>query len=578
LRGISGSSIFPKLVLVFVAVTLPLFALSLVLNELAKQEVRSQISEAMKARLHYEVVALEQELERILNAQQRVVNDADLLDLTSQVHIMTNYRKTETINRLALKITDLKESSGLIAKIGIYLPELRRVISTWGLESDESAIAQAEAIAEAYQAGAYPITEWNGKLFLHLSSPGQADFRENPPSFVHQIELSVEALKARMSRIADNGSSAIYAEGWTIVSDGREEAAAEIGAAWLPGSSETEAIKTVKADGAGYLAFYEKSSLLDAVLAVYIPEDVVFGKLESYRNWFWLLVGCSLVMIVLFSYGIFQLIQRPLSLLVRQFRSVEEGNFDVAVKLRNPHRKDEFGYLFRRFGKTASRLKQLIDESYVQKIRLQQSELKQLQAQIAPHFLYNSFFTLNQLIKSYDIDKAEQVSKNLGAYFQYVTRNGEEEVPLSSEADHVRAYMEIQAVRFSNRISVRMGEPSAESGRMPVPRLILQPIVENVYLHGFRDVLGEGALGVSFLEQDGLLRIEVRDNGKGLTPGELDELDKRLEAPADEGEATGIVNVHRRLRLRYGPSGGVAVRAAEPTGLIVTLTIPTERG
>ncbi|QTH43769.1 histidine kinase [Cohnella sp. LGH] len=575
MRAISGSSIFPKLVLIFIAVTLPLFALSLVLNELAKQEVRSQISDAMRARLHYEVVALEQELERILSAQQKAVNDADLLDLTGQLHIMTNYRKTETINRVSIKITDLKESSGLIAKIGVYLPELNRVISTWGVEADDAAIAQVEAIAAAYQAGAYPVTEWNGRLFLHLSSPGKADFHNQPPAFVHQIELSVDALKARMSRIADKGSSALYGEGWTIVSDGREAVAAGIGAAWLPGASENEAIQSVNADGTPYLAFYEKSPLLESVLAVYIPEDVVFGKLKSYRNWFWLLVVCSLVMIVVFSYGIFQLIQRPLSLLVRQFRNVEEGNFNTALKL-NRDRKDEFGYLFQRFGKTVQRLKQLIDELYVQKIRSQQSELKQLQAQIAPHFLYNSFFTLNQLIKSYDIDKAEQVSKNLGAYFQYVTRNGEGEVPLGSEADHVRAYMEIQGMRFSNRIEVKMEELSDKLRAIAVPRLILQPIVENVYHHGLRDIIGEGRLSVSFLERDGLLRIEVRDNGKGLPPGELEELRRRLDATADEGETTGIVNVHRRLRLRYGPSGGVSVQSAEPSGLLVTLTIPIE--
>jgi len=573
-RIVPVGSIFPKLVLTFVAVVLPLFSLSLALNELAKKEVRTQISDAMKARLHYEVLGLEQELERILNSQQKAINDGDLLDLVGQVNIMTNYRKTETINRVSQKLTDLKDSSGLIAKAGVYLPGLGRVFTTWGVESGDEAIKEVEAITEASYSGGYPITEWDNRLFLTLSVPGKADFRREPPSFVHWVELSDSALKTRMSRISEGGGSILYGERWSLVGDDEASRAEEIRSSWAASEGETDAMFTLTAGGTKYLVFYEKSALLESTMAVYIPEDVVLGKLKSYRLWFWLLVGCSMVILVVFCYGLYQLIQRPLSLLVRQFRNVEEGNFNVSVKL---DRKDEFGYLFVRFGRTVNRLKQLIDELYVQKIRSQQSELKQLQSQITPHFLYNSFFILNQLIKSYDIEKAEKVSRNLGAYFQYITRNGAEEVPLESEVEHVRSYMEIQNIRFSNRIEVSMDELPEAFRKLSVPRLILQPIIENAYQHGLGDVMGDGSLRIRYRGGDGLLRIEVSDNGKGLSAREVDEWQNRLRAASDEGESTGMVNVHRRLRLKYGTRGGLELRPAEPRGLIVILSIPTER-
>lgn len=568
---VPSGSIFPKLVLTFIAVMIPLSTLSLVLNELAKQEVKSQISDTMKARLHYEILSLEQEIERIMNSQQKAINDNDILDLTSKINIMSNYQRTETINRVSVKLMDLKDSSGLISKVSIYFPSIRRIVSTWGIQSDAGAIADVEAIAEAVNTSGFPITKWNNRLFIHLSSSGGTDFRNNPPDFVHQIELSVDNLKIRMNQISEGGGSSLYGEQWHIVNDDRNELAMAIQSAWGVLATESSAIKTVNVDGKRYLALYEKSSSMDLVLSVYIPEDILLGKLKSYRIWFWMLVGCSLIMILIFSYGIFLLIQRPLSLLVRQFRNVEEGNFNVAVKL---NRKDEFGYLFIRFGRTVSRLKQLIDELYVQKIRLQQSELKQLQAQITPHFLYNSFFILNQLIKSYDIEKAEQVSKNLGAYFQYITRNGTEEVPLESEVNHVCSYMEIQNIRFSNRINVSIDPLPEEYRNLMVPRLILQPIIENAYQHGLQDIVSGGSLYVGFHCQADRLTIEVRDNGQSISSSHLTHLVRRLHETTVEGESTGMVNVHRRLQLKYGSFSGIELHAGEIRGLTVYLHIP----
>ncbi|WP_217594158.1 histidine kinase [Cohnella sp. GbtcB17] len=570
-RFIRSSSIFPKLVLTFIAVITPLFTLSLIFNELAKQEVKTQVSEVMKARIHYEMKGLEQEFERMSTTQQQMINDRDLLEISGQTNIMSDYQRTETINRIVEKLKIMKDSSGLIGEVGVYIPAIQRVISTRAVEQDAAAIKEKKEIAEAIYEGGYPLTIWKDRMFITLSFPHTSSFQTSPPLFVHQIEISIAGLSRRLGQISEEGGASLFVGRWKIDTDKDTPLADRIQAAWeSPAEAGVASSRTVPIDGVTYMAFYEKSQQLDLALTTYIPENVLLGKFETYRMWFWLLIACSLIVILAFSYGLYLLIQRPLSQLVRQFRSVEDGHFHTTVKR---ERNDEFGYLFNRFDRTVKRLKQLIDELYVQKIRLQQSELKQLQAQISPHFLYNSFFTLHQLIKSYDNDKAELVARNLGEYFQYITRSGMDEVPLESEVNHVRAYMEIQNLRFSNRIEIQMDPLPDGFKQICVPRLILQPIIENAYHYGVGNAVSDGQLHVRFTSEAERIAIKVEDNGPGMDAASLQNIQTRL-AGHGEGEYTGMLNVHRRLQLKFGPSAGIELFPTAPHGLTVVIHIP----
>lgn len=127
------------------------------------------------------------------------------------------------------------------------------------------------------------------------------------------------------------------------------------------------------------------------------------------------------------------------------------------------------------------RLSRLIEEVYVQKNLTQKAQLKQLQAQINPHFLYNSFFTLSRRIKRQDYDNAEEFARHLGNYFKYLTRDGSDFIALRQEVEHAKSYATIQQARFSSRVRVCFEQlPDSCSGLM-VPRLILQPLLENSF-------------------------------------------------------------------------------------------------
>ncbi|PIB49060.1 hypothetical protein AOA60_29080, partial [Pseudomonas sp. 2822-17] len=120
----------------------------------------------------------------------------------------------------------------------------------------------------------------------------------------------------------------------------------------------------------------------------------------------------------------------------------EKGGLDQPIE---HSKKDEFGFLYDRYNKMMRRLKVLIDQDYKQKMMMQKAELKQLQSQINPHFLYNSFFILNSLAKIEDTERIELFTNMLGEYFRFITKNGESEVPLVDEIKHARTYTEIQS-------------------------------------------------------------------------------------------------------------------------------------
>jgi two-component system sensor histidine kinase YesM len=552
---------------------MPLFSLSLAINELGKQEVKSQISNSITMNIHYYFKTLEKEMERIIRMQKQFINDENLLQLSNSLSIMSDYQRVKAINDLKNKITDLKDSSVYIKDINVSVSSLDATISTSIQEDTPSMKKEAGEIAKATYTNGIPITFWQNRLYLNLTYPLMK--QDKPPLFIQNIELSVEALTTALNTFPQEGGAILFNENWVIANNKYPQPLAEIRQKLAQSMEQSDAFtKQVSIGKDNYMVVYEKSTFLQAALLFYFPENVIVGQLKTYGIWFWLLVISSFFIVILFSYGIYLLIHRPLQTLIRRFRSVEAGNFNAVLA---SARGDEFGYIFNRFERTVLNLKTLIDELYVQKIRLQQSELKQLQMQITPHFLYNSFFILHRLIKQDENETAELVSKNLGDYFHYITRNGLEEVHCEHEVNHVRSYVEIQTIRFSNRIIVEF-DPLPESFRtVMLPRLILQPLVENAYEHGLGDIVTEGKLRIRFQEDADRLYFSVEDSGAGLTEAQMAEMRERLCSGGEVVETTGLINIHRRLQLKYGEGGGLEIKHSDLGGLLVQIYIPNDK-
>ncbi|VTR43115.1 Inner membrane protein ypdA [Actinobacillus pleuropneumoniae] len=327
-----------------------------------------------------------------------------------------------------------------------------------------------------------------------------------------------------------------------------------------------------------YLIDKAYSDKLKLSVFSYLPNEVVKRPLSKFYVWAWLFAGTTLLAIAIYAVSTYKLVHKPLLLLVQSFRKMEDGMFNIRIR---HGQRDEFGYLYDRFNHMLIKLQHLIDQDFRHKLMMQRAELKQLQSQINPHFLYNSFFILSSLAKTGDVTQIELFTNMLGEYFRFITRNDADNVPLLEETRHSRIYTEIQKLRFSRRIRVEFGELPMEMETLKVPRLIIQPIIENAYEHSLEKMQDDGLLRVAFHLDDDEASIVIEENGNGLTNNEIEALNRRLERTSESAESlevTGLINIHRRIALTYGESSGLVLSRSPLNGLRVQIRIRLTEG
>ena len=170
------------------------------------------------------------------------------------------------------------------------------------------------------------------------------------------------------------------------------------------------------------------------------------------------------------------------------------------------------------------------------------------------------------------MDFVEKFTGQLGKYFQFIVKNDRDEIALSEEVSYAGLYADIQMTRFSNRITIQVEEVPEQFRDRQVPRLILQPLIENALAYGLERKKADGKLRVSFEAREETLLIYVEDNGGGIPEEMLRELEKKLSVKTEEAGMSGLSNIHRRLANRYGGKSGLKLEAL-PEGLRVILTI-----
>jgi len=241
---------------------------------------------------------------------------------------------------------------------------------------------------------------------------------------------------------------------------------------------------------------------------------------------------------------------------------------------------EELSELAQQINVTANRLETLIERSRVEQENLAKSELRLLQAQINPHFLYN---TLDAIIWQAQSGKSEEVihlTRSLSDFFRISLSSGADWIPLSGEVRHVSGYLSIQKTRYRDILNYEIDIPEALQGGYIV-KLLLQPLVENALYHGIKGKRGGGVIRVSAVPDGGRVRFTVSDTGKGMTPEELARVVAvmRSDAPAlsgvapAEGSSFGLRNVDARIRLFYRQKTGLEIESG-PGGTTVSFCVP----
>jgi len=569
------TSIYTKLVVAFLLVITPLYGLSLLMNIWGQKIVTEDVSETMSSKVHFYLGTLDDEFSRILRIQKGYVTDKDLVELSLISEHMSDYERVDAINRVYKKMQLIAYSSNYIVNANASIFSINKTISS---VQTTSAINH-EKLDALKEENYLSISVWDDRLFISTFYPTAfPSMPGNEPSFILDIEISKRMIENVLAtfKIEDYGNTMLYHDDGKFVLYGSKEnpklnASIQNFIQKKLDKGILKGLETIKIGEQNYIVSFEKSTSTNSTLIMYLPEQKILRELRNYNRWFWILAGISIIIIGLFSYWIYRLIHQPLKKLVEAFRAVEAGNLTVNI---NNNRNDEFTYLYKQFNSMTYRLNHLITEVYEQKFRAQRAELKHLQSQVNPHFLYNSFFILNRMVKKQDYNNLLPFSKSLGEYFKYINRDGRDDVSLKLEVNYAKAYVAIQSFRFSNRIHVNFENLPEQCEELLVPRLILQPIIENAYEHGLEDKVSNGEIHITFEVLESFLIIKVADNGRGLESNECWQLQNLLTEKEEALENTGLINIHHRLRLKFGDCSRVTVQNSQSGGLVVQLFIP----
>lgn len=570
-------NIYLRLVFTFLFIVAPLYAVSAQMNRVGEKSVKEEISGSMLAKVHFYMASLDLDFGKMIRLGREYITDDDIGKLSVAASVMPDFEKTKAMLRLQKQMLLLKASSSYIANASIHISRLDRTISS-NNGVDATPKEEFQALSASKQRGYSLLIAWNGRLFISLPYP-EYILSEEKPSYLVDIEINQKEIAKALGDMIDNtqGGALLIDDRnqWSISSLHRPETETAL-REWVSGqirSGAPKGVETIRIGAKNYFIGYEHSASMGAVLLTYLPQDSVLGPLSTYRNWFRFFSVLSIFIIAYFSYVIYRLIHRPLRTLVRAFRSVEHGNFNHVVSSRF---KDEFSYLYIQFNAKIDHIRVLIHEVYEQKYRAKVSEFRQLQSQINPHFLYNSFYTLSRIAKNEDYEGVTTFAQYLGQYFQFVTRDGAGEVTLEAEWMFAKTYIDIQAFRFSNRITVRVDDLPSAYKKREVPRLILQPLIENAYNHGLANKKKNGEIAITFEASGNQLVIVVEDNGEELTDERLKDMQSKLASEKTPLETTGLVNVHRRIQIQFGEHFGLRLSRGCLGGLRVEMIIPLE--
>ncbi|TJY44088.1 sensor histidine kinase [Cohnella pontilimi] len=314
------------------------------------------------------------------------------------------------------------------------------------------------------------------------------------------------------------------------------------------------------------LVSYVKSRQLGWYLVDYVPEQRILSPIAKTSNLFYGSIALLLAMGVFASFLLYRHVQIPIKNIIRGVQRMKRGDLSARIDYRA---KNEFQYLIQRFNEMAGQIQQLVEVVYAERISSREAALKQLQSQINPHFLYNSLFFMINSAKVEDWDSVIAMGENLAEYYRYTTRVENQTVRLKDEIELIENYLSIQTMRMV-RLEYEISVPE-EMWEERVPRLILQPIVENAVLHGIEFRLDGGKITVTG-EQDGELnRIIVEDNGVGMSEEALAHLRAKLTEPMSEEIGCGVWNVHQRLSYQFGEASGLTFEHVPGGGLRVIL-------
>lgn len=552
-----------SLLTMIIGVTLVVLMLVFVLLFSIAQQSTTNLEEYILSRRSAEALSasrlINQDVEALYTRLYAELTDASLtkirLYMESGMYQSGYYDLTKMINsRLAV----FERSQNLAQNVEIYLPKQQHVINSSAVL--RMTREQQEKLMRICEAEKQRVALVDDELvFVVNRHTGNADNRVFALTRLTRVamarylkEFSVSDM-GQVALFVKTGEEIVY---FTALDDALDvQVQAQIASAI--GDAETGETQILLGKDRSLITWVRVGTT-PLLLCCMIPMEMIDSQLTQFRTSIMLV----LVVVVLLMTGLiaflYSVMLKPQKRLRQAFQMVENGELSTRIE---QSVFEEYDQMYAGFNHMAGRLQHLIEREYELNLLNVKAQIKEMRYQINPHFLYNTYFNLRAMLIDEDYEQAAQLAELLGRYLHYITASTQEEATLREELEHSIAYMNIQQMRFGRRVRTQVEQWPEADLQMKVPRLILQPLIENAYGHGMKNVESGGLIAIRFEREKNRLSVFVEDNGSGVTDELIARTDELIASPADPVGTDGLAlrNIHRRLALLYAPGSGLYV-------------------
>ncbi|MCK5758993.1 MAG: sensor histidine kinase [Clostridiales bacterium] len=298
--------------------------------------------------------------------------------------------------------------------------------------------------------------------------------------------------------------------------------------------------------------------------------DEIVQNRQNFNNLIILILLIGIIFIIIASIFISYKISQPIKQLEFQMNRIEKGDFNI--DLMEVRGEDEVKHLTRSFNLMIARIRHLMSQIITEQEAKRKNELKALQAQINPHFLYNTLDSIIWMNENKNHEGVSNMTAALAKLFRISLSQGREVISVNEEIEHAVSYLMIQKMRYKNKFDYKIDVPE-HIGQYTTLKLIIQPIIENSIYHGINKIPDKGMINIKVRTEEDVLIFSVSDNGYGISEEQLKSI-MTSESTSKHSSGVGLKNVNERLKLYYGEKFGVFIESELEVGTTVYIRIP----
>lgn len=569
-------NIFKKIYLLIVLFLIPVLGLYYYSNQISVEVVEQEINNRDLNKLNYVLSQLESDFEQLSLISLALVQDPDIHKYVNSDVFVNTFRDDYELVELKVKIMEKISLLSLLNhwRNGIFV-----------YSGNGSEVLSSNILLRAnFQPNEFsPIWEYNSQadqFYKHTSTPLSEPEEEGADELIVEVRAPASYIREVLDqlKVGGDGDPFLYRSSYQplVNRTANDPLIAQLNERLDREPLQAAGHLTENINGKKYLITYVRSEAMGWTLVDYAKVDTILAPIEMSRNFFWFSVGMLLILFGVVAMLLFFHVQRPTGELIDSMHRLKKGDYQVRLR---PDKNNVFYFIFKRFNEMAEEIQHLIEKAYVEKLRTNEAVMKQLQSQINPHFLYNSLFFVQTMARRGREEEVEAICMHLSEYYRYATRVDKQLVTLREEMEYIRNYLEIHVMR-TQRIRYEIEVPEEMLG-LEIPRMLVQPLVENAIKHGIEPKPGEGFIRIWGKREGERYALYIEDNGVGMPAGEAERLNELIRQPqaGDEEEiGCGVWNIHQRMRYKFGEGAGLEFAAKEEGGLLVGMHWNGEQG